>query len=167
MDPAKIKLLEDDLGHSFKDRRELFRALTHPTFAKEEKERKNDARDCPHQETYATLGDAILKAGFVLLLMELGVKTKGDITIIKSDLEKNLKLAEVGARLKLLENYLIYHHMGEGDQLKTGENKLYSDTVEALIGAIFIDTGCSFAETKICISKIFGPELHRMVHTEK
>lgn len=167
MEPAKIKLLEDDLGHTFKDRRELFRALTHPTFAKEEKERKNGSRDCPHQETYATLGDAILKAGFVMLLMERGVKTKGDITIIKSDLEKNLKLAEVGTRLKLLENSLIYHRMGVGDQLKNGENKLYSDTVEALIGAIFIDTGCSFTETKVCISKIFGPEIRRMVRGEK
>jgi len=167
MDPAKIKLLEDDLGHNFKDRKELFRALTHPTFAKEEKERKSNARDCPHQETYATLGDAILKAGLVMLLMELGVKTKGDITIIKSDWEKNLKLAEVGTRLKLLENSLIYHRMGEGDQLKTGEKALYSDTVEALIGAIFIDTGCSFAETKVCISKIFGPELTLMVNGEK
>ncbi len=167
MDPVKIKLLEDNLGHIFKERRELFRALTHPTFAKEEKERKNGPRDCPHQETYATLGDAILKAGFVLLLMERGINTKGDITIIKSDLEKNLKLAEVGARLKLLENNLIYHRMGEGDQLKTGEKKLYSDTVEALIGAIFIDTGCSFDETKVCISKIFGPELHLMTDGEK
>jgi len=167
MDPAKIKLLEDNLGHSFKDRKELYRALTHPTFTKEEKERKTGARDCQHQATYATLGDAILKACFVMLLMERGVKTKGEITIIKSDLEKNLKLAEVGIRLQLLENDLILHRMGEGEQLKTGGKTLYSDTVEALIGAIFIDTGCSLSETKICISKIFAPELLQLRHEEK
>lgn len=167
MDPAKIKLLEDNLGHPFKNRKELYRALTHPTFTKEEKERKTGARDCQHQATYAILGDAILKACFVMLLMERGVETKGEITIIKSDLEKNLKLAEVGIRLKLLENDLILHRMGKDEQLKTGEKTLYSDTVEALIGAIFIDTGCDLSETKICISKIFAPELLLMRPEEK
>lgn len=108
------------------------------------------------------MGDAILKAGFVLLLMEMGLKTKGDITIIKADLEKNLKLAEVGKRLLLLEDNLIWHNMGKGEQLKKGTKKLCSDTVEALIGAIFIDTDYSIPLTKGCISKIFALELQEM-----
>jgi ribonuclease-3 len=155
----KIQDLEDRLGHRFKDRKELYRALTHPTFSKEEKEKKIGARDCPHQEIYATLGDAVLKTGFVWLLMENGLESKGDITIKKEDWEKNLKLAEVGKRLRLLEDNLIWHRMGKGGQLEKGKKTLCSGTVEALIGAIFIDTGYSLPETKICISKIFAPEL--------
>lgn len=162
MDSVKISELEIQLGHEFKNRKELYRALTHPTFSKEEKEKKVGARNCPHQETYATLGDAILKAGFVLLLMEKGLNTKGDITIIKAKLEKNLKLAQVGKRLRLLDDNLILHNMGKGEQLKKGTKKLCSDTVEALIGAIFIDTDHSLPATKDCISKIFEPELQKM-----
>jgi len=108
------------------------------------------------------LGDAVLKAGFVWLLMENELKTKGEITIKKADLEKNLKLAEVGKRLHLLEDDLIWHRMGEGEQLEKGTETLCSDTVEALIGAIFIDTCYSLPETKICIAKIFKPELNKI-----
>lgn len=162
MDAAKIKDLEKRLGHEFTNKKELYRALTHSTFSKEERERKVGARKCPYQETYATLGDAVLKAGFVLLLMDRGLNTKGDITIVKSDLEKNLKLASVGKRLHLLDDNLILHRMGEGEQLKQGTKKLCADTVEALIGAIFLDTGRSLPETIVCISKIFALELQDM-----
>jgi dsRNA-specific ribonuclease len=120
MDAAKISELEIRLGHNFSDKKELYRALTHPTFSKEERERKKGKRDCPHQEIYATLGDAVLKAGFVLLLMDRGLNTKGNITIVKEDWEKNLKLADVGKRLHLLDNNLILHRMGEGEELKKG-----------------------------------------------
>jgi dsRNA-specific ribonuclease len=105
------------------------------------------------------LGDAILKAGLIWLLMENGLTTKGDITVFKSGLEKNLKLSEVGERLRLLEDDLVWHRMGSGEQLDKGRSKLRSDTVEALIGAIFIDTGYSLIDTKVCISNIFEPEL--------
>ncbi|MDO9326654.1 MAG: ribonuclease III domain-containing protein [Methanoregula sp.] len=162
MDPAKIQELEKRLGHPFKEKKELYRALTHSTFSKEEKDKTVGGRDCPHQATYATLGDAILKAGFVWLLLDMGVDTKGDITIFKTGLEKNLKLAEVGKRLCLLEDNLIRHRMGTGEQLEKGTKKLCSDTVEALIGAIFVDTGHSLPRTKICISKIFAPELEEL-----
>jgi len=124
--------------------------------------KKDRARDCPHQATYATLGDAILKAGLIWLLMEKGLTTKGDITVFKSGLEKNLKLAEVGGRLRLLEDDLIWHRMGTSEQLDIGRKKLCSDTVEALIGAIFIDSGHSLYDTKICISKIFATELEEL-----
>jgi ribonuclease-3 len=162
MDQLKIQELEERLGHKFRKRKELVRALTHSTFSKEEKDKKAGARECPHQATYATLGDAILKAVFIWILMEKGLNTKGDITIFKAGLEKNLKLAEVGKRLRLLDNNLILHRMGDGDQLEKGTKKLYADTVEALVGAIFVDTGHSLPKTKICISKIFALELDEL-----
>jgi dsRNA-specific ribonuclease len=75
MDPAKIRDLKDRLGYTFNDKGLLIRALTHSTFSNAKTQKKNRSEDCPHQRTYATLGDAILKAGFVSLLMEKGVKT--------------------------------------------------------------------------------------------
>jgi len=159
MEPAKIRELENRLGHEFKNRKELYRALTHSTFSNVEKKKPIGSRDCPHQTTYATLGDAILKAGIILLLMEKGLKTKGDITISKADLENNLKLAEVGKRLRLFEDNLILHKVGTEEKVKEGAETYYSDTVEALIGATFIDSNCSLPVTKDCIAKIFAPEL--------
>jgi ribonuclease III len=163
MDPAKIQELEDQLGHPFNDKRLLIRALTHPTFSNVERMKKGEAnRDCPHQETYTTLGDAILKAGLILLLVDCDVKTKGNITILKEDLEKNLKLADVGERLKLLENNLILQKIGNETKVHEGAVTYRSDTVEAIIAAIFIDSGDSMVETKKCIKKIFGPEFDEL-----
>jgi len=162
MDPAKIQKLEDRLGYEFKDKKELYRALTHPTFSKEEKEKKVGARVCPHQATYATLGDAILKAGFISILMGNGLETKGNITISKADLENNLQLAKVGKRLHLLEENYILHRAGKDEKLEEGAVALCSDTVEALIGAIFIDSKSSMPVVNDCISKIFALELSEM-----
>jgi ribonuclease III len=162
MDPAKIQKLEDRLGYEFKDKNELYRALTHPTFSKEEKEKKIGARDCPHQATYATLGDAVLKAGFISILMEKGLNTKGNITISKADLESNLQLAKVGKRLRLLEENYILHRAGKDEKLEEGAVALRSDTVEAILGAIFIDSNRSMPVVKDCVSKIFAPELSEM-----
>lgn len=163
MDPAKIQELEDQLRHTFEHKEYLIRALTHPTFSNVESMKKGEAkRDCPHQETYTTLGDAILKAGFVSILMEKGLKTKGKITISKADLENNLHLAKVGERLRLLEDNFILHRVGKEEKLKEGSVALCSDTVEALIGAIFIDSGDSMTETKKCIEWIFKTELNEL-----
>lgn len=163
MDPAKIQVLEDLLGHPFNDQRLLIRALTHPTYSNVESMKKGEVRrDCPHQETYTILGDAILKAGLILLLMDFDVETKGNITILKEDLENNLKLEDVGERLNLLENNLILHKIGNEKKVQEGAVTYRSDTVEAIIAAIFIDSGDSMTETKKCIEKIFRPELDEL-----
>lgn len=162
MDLTKIQVLENQLGYTFRNRNELLRALTHPTFSKEEREKKNGARDCPDQATYATLGDAILKVGFITILIEKGLNTKGNISLSKTDLENNLQLAIVGKRLHLLEDNYILHRAGKDEKLKEGAVKLCSDTVEALIGAIYIDSRSSMRDVKDCILKIFAPELSEM-----
>jgi dsRNA-specific ribonuclease len=162
MNPEKIQVLEDRLGYSFKNQNEILRALTHPTFSKEEREKKNKARDCPHQEIYATLGDAVLKASFISILMDKGLNTKGNITISKADLENNLQLATVGKRLHLLEENFILHRAGKDEKLKEGAVAICSDTVEALIGAIYIDSNNPMSDVKYSVSKIFAPEIMAM-----
>lgn len=162
MDTDKIRNLETLLGYEFTNKNELYRALTHPTFSKEEKEKKVGARDCPHQSIYATLGDAVLKAAFISILMNNGLKTKGDITITKADLENNLQLAKAGERLHLLEENYILHRAGTGEKLKEASEALYSDTVEAIIGAIFIDSNRSMSAVERSVSKVFAPELDEL-----
>jgi len=163
MDIVKLQKLEDRLGYSFSDKNELFRALTHPSFSKKIGECRDNNRDCPHQSVYATLGDALLKAAFISILMKNGLKTKGDITITKADLENNLRLTKVGERLHLLEENYILHRAGCGEKLKEASEALYSDTVEALFGAIFIDSNRSMSAIEKCVLKVFAAELNEMV----
>ncbi|MCX6686621.1 MAG: ribonuclease III domain-containing protein [Methanoregula sp.] len=159
MAPLKIRELQKKLGYKFKVRKHLVRALTHPTFSEEERKKKVDPRECPHQQAYSTLGDAVLKTGLILLLMDKKKKTKGDITISKADLENNLKLAVVGKRLQLLENELILHTIKNQKKLEEASEKICADTVEAIIAAIFIDSKYSMKKTQKCIQKIFAQEL--------
>jgi len=162
MAPLKIRELQKKLGYKFKVRKHLVRALTHPTFSEEERKKKVDPRECPHQQAYSTLGDAVLKTGLILLLMDKKKKTKGDITISKADLENNLKLANVGKRLQLLENELILHTIKNQKKLEESSEKICADTVEAIIAAIFIDSKYSMKKTKKCIQKIFAEELNNL-----
>ena len=158
MAPLKIRELQKKLGYKFRKKKILVQALTHPTFSEEERKKKVEPRECPHQQTYSTLGDAVLKTGLVLLLMDEKKETKGDLTISKADLENNLKLAGVGKRLQLLENDWIHHTIKNQKKLEEASEKMCADTVEALIAAIFIDSRYSMKRTKKCIRKIFAEE---------
>jgi len=162
MAPLKIRELQKKLGYKFRKKKILVQALTHPTFSEEERKKKVDPRECPHQQAYSTLGDAVLKTGLVLLLMDKKKETKGDITISKADLENNLKLAVVGKRLQLLENNLIYHTIKNQKKLEEASEKMCADTVEAIIAAIFIDSKYSMKKTQKCIQKIFAEEFEEL-----
>jgi ribonuclease III len=162
MTPLNIRELQKKLGHKFKKKKLLIQALTHPTFSEEERKKKVDPGGCPHQQAYSTLGDAVLKTGLILLLMDKKKETKGDITISKANLENNLKLANVGKRLQLLENELILHTIKNQKKLEEASEKMCADTVEAIIAAIFIDSKFSMKKTKKCIQKIFAEELDEL-----
>ena len=162
MAPLKTRELEKKLGYKFRKKKILVQALTHPTFSEEERKKKVSPRDCPHQQAYSTLGDAVLKTGLVLLLMDEKKETKGDITISKADLEKNLKLADVGKRLQLLEDGVVLHTIKDQKKLQEASKKICADTVEALIAAIFIDSRYSMKKTKKCIRKIFAEEFEKL-----
>ena len=136
MDADDRAEIEQILGYHFFEPQHLIRALTHPACAHELLQQN---KRCMDQEAYSTLGDAVLKTGLILYLMEKGLETKGDITVNKEPVEKNETLAKVGKRLKIL-----------------------ADTVEALIGAIFLDSDAGFGVVKQCIGLWFEPELRKV-----
>jgi ribonuclease-3 len=150
--------IEQILGYHFFERQHLIRALTHPAYANELLQQN---KKCMDQEAYSTLGDAVLKTGLILFLMERGVTTKGEITRRKEELESNVNLAKIGKRLKI-RNYI---RLGRGTQdlWRSGEETILADTIEALIGAIFLDSDTGFGIVKQCIGKWFEPELKKPV----
>ena len=156
-EPSAFGELESDLGYIFLNKDVLARALTHSTYANELAQKYPNS-GILDQETFSTLGDAILKAGFILLLMDR-LSKKGAITVTKSEFENNVKLLEIGRRLKLKERNLIKVGGGKDNLWTTGEESVLSGTVEALFAAIFIDSGSSMGVVRNCISTVFRKEL--------
>ena len=157
MDADDRAEIEQILNYHFFEPQHLIRALTHPACAHELLQQN---KRCMDQEAYSTLGDAVLKTGLILYLMEKGLETKGEITMNKEPVEKNETLAKVGKRLKIKR--FIRLGRGEKELLRLGEETILADTVEALIGAIFLDSDAGFGVVKQCIGLWFEPELKKI-----
>ncbi len=130
----KIRRLEKTLGYTFADPALLQRALTRPAYAREQ-----GLPEDRHQEALATLGDAVIDLIVIQSIMERGVSKKGEITAEKMMVVSLLPLNEIGKALRLQE----YTQFGKGEAKQ--EIWKYSDalteTLEAVIGAIYLDSG--------------------------
>ncbi|MFA5331233.1 MAG: ribonuclease III domain-containing protein [Methanoregula sp.] len=149
--------IEAIIGYHFFEPQHLIRALTHPAYANEIIQKN---RVCLTQEAYSTLGDAVLKTSIILFLMEKGIQTKGGITLVKEQLEDNASLARIGRRMKIKR----FIRLGKGakDLWTSGEDTILADTMEALIGAIFLDSDAGFGVIRQCIGSWFAPELTKI-----
>ncbi|HIE31005.1 MAG TPA: dsRNA-specific ribonuclease [Methanosarcinales archaeon] len=133
-----IVTIEKNFGYSFADKSLLNRALTRKAYAIEQKQQN---QDCEDQEVFSTLGDAVLKAVLVDLLIKSGCKTRDEITNSKAKLEREETLAKIGQSLGI--GPFIKLGVGEGKQKAYEEPKVLAETLEALIGAIYLDRGYS------------------------
>ena len=123
--------LETSIHHKFHNPTLLTRALTLGGYANEKPGNKS-------QETLCTLGDAVLKAIIVEKLMQK-YDDAGDITEKKKEIESRDNLTDVGRGFQV-GNFLI---MGKGEikQKNNEQDDVLAETVEAIIGAIFLDAG--------------------------
>jgi ribonuclease-3 len=136
MDNRNIEQLENILNYNFKDNNLLELALTHRSF-----QGKNNER-------LEFLGDSILN--FIIaeaLFKKFNLLPEGDLSRLRSQLVKSATLSEIGILLKL-GDYLI---LGEGELKSSGWRRpsILADSVEAIIGAVFIDGGISAASNLI------------------
>jgi ribonuclease III len=136
--------IEKNLGYSFLNKDLLNRALTRRAYALEQRQKKRALED---QEVYRVLGDAVLKAVLVDLLIESGSKTREEITTRKQKLEREEALAEIARQLDI--GPFIKLGIGEKKQRANEEPKVLAETLEALIGALYFDGG--YDETKAVI----------------
>jgi len=155
-----VNTIEKNLGYSFSDKNLLNRALTRKAYALEQKQRN---RDCEDQEIFRTLGDAILKSVLVDLLIKSGCKTRGEITDKKKRLEREEMLAKICQDLRI--GPFIKLGIGEKKQKADEEPRVLAETLEALIGAIYLDGG--YDSSKEVITRWFEnscPNLHLSQH---
>ena len=128
MDKKNIQSLEKILNYNFNDKNLLELALTHRSF-----QGKNNER-------LEFLGDSILNFIIAeLLFKKFNTSPEGDLSRLRSQLVKSSTLSEIGILLNL-GDYLI---LGEGELKSSGWRRpsILADSVEAIIGAVFIDGG--------------------------
>ena len=139
--------LLDALGYECRDPALLQAALTHRSAGG------------PHNERLEFLGDAVLNCVVAMLVFrEFGAADEGDLSRFRSSLVSGEALAIVAAEI------------GLGDQLRLGSGELKSggfrrksilaDTLEAVLGAIYLDGGFEAAEK--AIERLFVPRLDRL-----
>lgn len=136
------KLLKK-LDLKFKDEDLLKKAFIHRSYINEH--RDEGLRD---NERLEFLGDAVLELVATKHLFHTCTDhSEGEMTSFRSALVKGKHLAEVARELDLGE-YLFLSH---GEEKSGGRNKGYilANTVEALIGAIYLDQGHEAAEKMI------------------
>jgi len=115
----------------------LEQALTHRSFAYEN-------GGIPHNERLEFLGDSILgQAVTVMLYRENPDLDEGDLAKRRASLVSSVALAEVARSIELGKHI----RLGRGELLTGGNDKssILADTVEAVIGAVYLDAGADDA----------------------
>ncbi len=146
-DPAELR---DALGVPVKPA-SLERALTHRSFAYE-----ND--NPPTNERLEFLGDSVL--GLVVtdtLFRDYPTLPEGQLAKLRAAVVQMRALAEVAREL----NLGAYIRLGRGEEVTGGRNKssILADTLEAVIGAVYIDCGLGAASG--LVHRLFDPVIAR------
>ena len=131
--------LEKKIGYRFKDRGLLKQALTHSSFANEQ--RINKLKD---YERLEFLGDAVLELVSSDFLFHTNPQMpEGKLTKLRSSMVCEPALAYCAKDLMLGEYMLL----GKGEEATGGRyrDSITSDAMEAVIGALYLDGGYTAA----------------------
>ena len=139
----KLTELERALGYTFVDAKLPKQALTHRSYA-----------SSASYERLEFLGDALL--GMIIgeaLYHKFPKHDEGKLTRMRATLVRQETLVKVANKLKL-SNHLI---LGDGERKGGGRKRasILADTVESLIGAIYLDSG-ELEVTRNCVLNWFA-----------
>ena len=137
------------LGYEFANHDLCRQALTHRSFGSHNYERLE------------FLGDSILGMVVTTYLYDQAEHaSEGELSRMRASLVKQMTLAEIARELNLGEHLI----MGEGE-LKSGgfdRDSILADTLEALIGAIYLDSDLASADA--CVHRWFADRLSETIH---
>ena len=138
-----MEALEEKLGYRFNQRALLENALTHSSYANE-----NKARGCQSNERLEFLGDSVL--GMVTadyLFRTHPDLPEGDLTRTRAALVCEGSLVEVAQQLDLG----AYLKLGKGEDAGGGRERpsIVADAVEAVLAAVYLDGGIGSARRLI------------------
>lgn len=129
-----IKTLEMRIGYTFSDRALLERALTHTSYANEHMGGRDGSN-----ERLEFLGDSVLSLIVCsYLYTTYPTLPEGRLTVLRKNVVCQRALSEYAARLGL-GSFLL---LGKGEEKDGREKpKLLEDAFEALLGAMYLDSG--------------------------
>ncbi len=133
---ASASRLQERLEHTFKDKGLLARALTHRSFSAD------------HNERLEFLGDSVLGLVIADMLYErLRDLPEGDLSRVRANLVRQDTLHQLAVELGLPEVL----RLGEGESKSGGQKRpsILADTLEAIIGAVYLDAGFQVAKTLV------------------
>jgi len=136
---------EEASGITFKNKELLRRAFTHRSYLNE-----NRSTESSHNERLEFLGDAVLELMVTEYLFEkYPDSNEGDLTAYRASLVNAVTLSEVAQKINV-NDYLL---LSKGEAKDTGKARQYilANTIEAIIGAIYLDQG--YDSSKYFISK--------------
>ncbi|MBK6568650.1 ribonuclease III [Candidatus Aalborgicola defluviihabitans] len=137
---AGLVELQERLQHAFSNGALLTQALTHRSFSSD------------HYERLEFLGDSVLNLAVSdLLFARLGSLPEGDLSRVRANLVKQDTLHQLAVGLGLPEVI----RLGEGEVRSGGQNRpsILADTLEAIIGAVYLDAG--FVAAQALVQRLF------------
>ena len=134
--PAELEKFEQEIGYNFKNKDLLKKALTHTSYAYENKTES--------YERLEYLGDSILEFISSKYLFENYQKlSEGEMTKVRAYSVCEDSLYEVAT----LHNFSDFLYLGKSEKATNATRKaILADVVEAVIAAIFLDSGIEAAE---------------------
>jgi ribonuclease-3 len=132
---ARYQKLQELIGVEFKDINLLDLAFVHKSYLNEHRDLKKE-----HNERLEFLGDAVLELVVTeYLYKKYPLEGEGVLTNWRSALVKGKHLAEISTELELG----FYLYLSRGEERSGGRRKNYilANTLEALIGGIYLDQG--------------------------
>jgi len=149
---------EKTIGIEFKNKDLLKQAFTHRSYLNEHRD-----TELVHNERLEFLGDAVLELIVTeYLYNKFSNQTEGDLTSYRSALVKAETLSEEALKMGM-NDYLL---LSKGEAKDTGRARqiILANTIEALIGAIFLDQGYDMA--KYFISKYIFHLIDKIVENQ-
>lgn len=153
----ELNLFEKQINIRFKSCQLLNLAFCHRSYSNEL------GKYFDNNERLEFLGDSVL--GIVVseyLYCNLSDKKEGELAKIKSFVVSELVLAQIARNIRL-DNFLL---IGKGEEYSGGRNKkaILADTMEAIIGAYYLDSG--FKKAKQLVLKIIIPEINTVLQNK-
>lgn len=130
-----LERLEEKIGYCYKNKELLQQALTHSSFANEQK--INKSKD---YERLEFLGDAVLELVSSEFLFHTNPDmSEGKLTRLRASMVCEPSLAFCARDLELHE----YIRLGKGEEMTGGRlrDSIISDVMEAVIGSLYLDGG--------------------------
>jgi len=138
MNICDIEKLESVLGYHYRDQEFLITALTHSSYANENKSKSEEDIIC--NERLEFLGDSILSIIVSdYLYKNFNDSQEGDLTKVRASLVCEKSLSKFANKIELGQ----FLRLGHGEEKGGGRNRpsILADAFEALLASIYLDSG--------------------------